>query len=1163
MPGSAREPLEATVLPDLPAARGSSGARGWLLACGAFLLFVVCFALLLWGLGQLLARAGGARPSRSGSLLDHWETTDERLAAVSAALEAEQTGLNSAQHRELRRFFDKVRDAIQPLNGTAFTALVDMEAAADRVLLHPASSRRSRSERRLVEQQMQLRFRGPSGWNRLIIVHGERSADGEEALVYTIATGGDQPPAPLRWWLKRDGRSWRVCDWERIDKGFSETARWALEGAIGNSAEMAAFHQALEGVHNAQTSIEAGLVALGSRDLLDAQSLDLPPVVNDVVQLELAWAWERCARSDQVLAACDRIRDSRASPGVHYLRALAHWRREDFAAVLADAQQYRSIAGPHPHLLEVEADALEALGRRAEAAECWWKRLALTPDDADALAEYCRLAGESASRAVGVLRRAASPEEFALGAGRTAIYRDDDATLGVIERFFRELDPQAAALESLAAWRCEQRQEHALAAAHYRLAAERSADEQDRQRHFAQFLDAMAYAGRAAAGYQAADDPRAALAHLTAGLEYDEAPIVIDDLPQLIALHAQRAPQDPRLKYLEGLVAMADGQFAAAEAKFRSAAKAPAADPPEGHLAELARSKLVEAVYRQNRLAAAYQTATSPPGEVFRELALLCQQDRNWAALEELIALHRTRAPADPWIDYFLARRAQAQGNAEAGLAAVQRAEAASDETLRPTLGWLKNELLIQSGGIGQAYQGSSDQREAFRRLVTHLASEEDWDGVLELATLHAAAAPRRSATLYWRAAAHWHRGEYQELVDNLSPWPEDRVGRLEPGQLTELCDLLVRSLLRLGKLPEAQAAADRARDEYGVEPPMVALKLAQGDKAAVLELIEHPRICRELFGRQLYRDRELAPLLSDGEVAALRRQQALALPSDHWSRRTALVLFFAEPLPAQQLDECAAGATDAAIRISGRPDQKSLLWNLGSETVVLTAGSGPYCSCDQLPETLGADDPRRAALEQHSSWIALDLLPAAQPAPGDEARRLASQLSAALAELSPLALYRSGPRQWGQWQLESFDAAARQRLRSGAHFPAAASPPSSKAPASEAQVPIFASHDDFDSAERPDLGRALRLLADRARVANPAGHALIRVILRRGHAAEEQWLKVIRVRPQKDGNDEFLAEVVDDSQLWPFLRAGERLRVPIYEPLDVRETSPASAPSK
>src|SRR5262245_4942097 len=217
---SPREPLEATVLPDPPVQPAAGGARGWLLACGAFLLLVVCFALLLWGLGQLLSRAGGMRASRSGSLLERWETADARLAAIRSALEADDPGLSTAELRELRRFFDKVRDSLQTQNSSAFVALVDLEAAADRVLRNPASSHRSRSQRRLIEQQLQLRFRAPLGWNRLIIVHGVRSAAGDEALVYTIAMGPDQPPAPLRWWLRREGRTWRICDWERVDEGF-------------------------------------------------------------------------------------------------------------------------------------------------------------------------------------------------------------------------------------------------------------------------------------------------------------------------------------------------------------------------------------------------------------------------------------------------------------------------------------------------------------------------------------------------------------------------------------------------------------------------------------------------------------------------------------------------------------------------------------------------------------------------------------------------------------------------------------------------------------------------------------------------------------------------------------------------------------------------------
>jgi hypothetical protein len=831
--------------------------------------------------------------------------------------------------------------------------------------MHPSSRSRSRTERGLLEQKLRLRIRTPAAWSQFHLVRGERNPRGDELLVYTIASAPHMPPAPVRWWLKRDGRSWRICDWQRIDRGVSEAARWALAGAGLTTAELDAFQKAADAVRGAEQLITSGHLALAARDLLKAQAATPPPEVHDVLQIELASAWEQCGRSDQVLAACARVRDLPAHPGVHYLRALAYARREDFQNTVAEAALYRAAAGRHPHLLEVEADALEALGRRQDAADCWWQRLALLPEDSNALTEYCRLAGAAAAaRATSVFRRARVAEESALQAGRLAIYRDDDATVNVVERFFRDVDQESPALELLAGLRLEQRGEHLAAAQHFRLAAERAPNPDERQAHYARFLNAMAYAGRSAEGYLAASDPEQALALLTAGLEFGEAPITPDDLPRLVTLHKQRRPQDHRLPYLEGLVAFDAGDFAAAESKLQGAlaklGSAPAEDAPE--LEELCRSKLQEARYRQGRLAAAYQAATGHQAEAFRELARLCQADRNWAAFDELIELHRQRPKHDPWIDYFLALRAQAEGDAAAALAAVQRAEANADDGLKQTLAWLKNQLLIQSGGIAQAYQGSSDPREAFRRLVAHLAAEEDWAGVLELSELHSAPAPRRSTTLYWSAAANWRLGRYQAIIDSLTPWPEDRVGRLDAGQLTELCDLVVRSHLRLGQLKQAQVAADRARDEYGVEPPLLALKLAQQDRAAVLEMIEHPRIARALFGKQLYRDPDLAPLATDEELAAVRRRQAVPMPSDRGPGNVALVLFFAEPITTKQIEQClaSAGASSAAVRLDDWQGRQSLVWDRGPEALVLTIEGGAYCSCDALPESLAAGDPRR-----------------------------------------------------------------------------------------------------------------------------------------------------------------------------------------------------------
>lgn len=1165
---SSREPLEARLLPDVPPEPLRSGGRGWLLAGGAFVVFVACFAALLWGLGKLLVSAGSVRESGGNSLVNRWESADERQANMRAALETTEAGLTAAGQREVRRFLDKLRDALQPNSESSYIALVDLEACAERVLRHPASKSRSRAERRIIEQQFQHRVRPPAAWTDLTLVSAEQSPGGEEALVYTIASGFELPPEPVRWWLRREGRNWRICDWERIDRGPSETARWALEGCQTNSG-LAAYKQAMETIRRAEGNAETGHLALAARELLDAQSLELPAALHDLVQIELGWAWEQCARSDQVLAACVRVRDLAANPGVYYLQALAYVRREDFAAANAAAEKYRATAGRHPHLLEIQSTALEALGRRQDAARCWQERLALVPEDSEALAEYCRLADEAgADKAIAILRRARRPSEFALATARTAIYRHDDATVRVIERFFHETQPQSAALDLLAGLRLENRGEFAAAAPHFRAAARQAQSPDEQREHWQQYLSALAYAGRAAQGYQDADDPVWALAQLTAGIEYGEAPITIDDLPRLVALHAQRAPQDPRLPYLRGLVSFEGGALADAEASFQAAlarAAPPSLTTEDGpNLAAASRGKLQETRYRDGRLAAAYSAA--PGDEAFRELARLCQQDQNWAGLEVLMGLHRGRQPSDPWIDYFLAVKAQAEGDWEAALAAVQRAEASSDPALQQTVQWLKNQLLIHSGGISQAYHGSSDQREAFRRLVTHLSSQEDWDGVLELAELHASLAPRRSATLYWSIAAHWHRGEYQQVVDRLTPWPEDRVGRLEPGQLTELCDLLVRSLLRLGRLEEAQAAADRARDEYGVDPPQVALLLAKRDRPALVELLSHPRIARAVFERQLYRDRDFAPLLFDPELAAVRRAQALPTPSDHTLQNVAVVLFFADPPTAAQLDEClaAAGAGERAIAVDPWHDRQSRMWDRGSEALVLTCGSGEYCGCDAIPENLPAGDPRRAVLEQHGGWAAIDLLVAQQRVADSDLPDVATRLARALAGLHPQALYYSGLR---THRTELIDAAVLQRFAGGVYFaPQRRGAAAGGQPSTAGEIwPLYPGGHEHGFTSWPARGRSLRQLADRTRVENGTGHALVRVRLSRGHAVEEHWLKVIRARPQRYGEDEFIAEMTTDSKLWPFLRAGERLRLSSYELLEVRSldaaASAASAP--
>ena len=577
-----------------------------------------------------------------------------------------------------------------------------------------------------------------------------------------------------------------------------------LDEALLARDQQTSFRKATAAIQSAISNRRADNIPLAAQQLLDVQNAAAPDLVNDLLNIELAHVWRTCSRPDQVVAACDRVRDVAANPAVHYLRALAHAEREQFTETIAASAAYREAAGRHPHLLEIEAQALEALGRRDDAARCWRERLAVFHDDGHALAEVCRLAGEkSASALAEILQENRAPLELALAAGAAAARQQDSTTYNAIEQYLRATPRGTAAIERLIGARLAHDSEYPQAAEHFRIAFQAASDPAARNENLQHFLDAMARSGRAVAGYAAAPNPAQAFSILTAGLDEGEAPITFDDLPLLLAAHRQREPGDVNLHYCQGLLDLAEGRPGAAEQSFAAGEDAAKDD----ELRQRLRRKRLEALYQQGRLSDAYQAYASDQELMFRELAWLCRRDRNWKALDELATLHRQRQADDPWIEYFLALKHEAQGNDAEALAAVRRAEETHDDSLAPQLDWLRNNLLLRVEGITQAYLNSGDQREAFRRLVSHLAAAEDWDGILELTELHAnsGGGGRRSATIYWAAKAQWNCGEYEQIVASLSPWPYERLSRLDGQQIAELYDIVVRSLLRLGRIDEAE----------------------------------------------------------------------------------------------------------------------------------------------------------------------------------------------------------------------------------------------------------------------------------------------------------------------------------------------------------------------
>jgi hypothetical protein len=1152
------EPLEAVVLEDPPRPPRSTAWKNRAVAIGAFALFVVCSGAGFWAIGRLTNLDLGGT-ARSGSLIYAWETEDEHAVNVAAAMNAKETGATSAEMRELSRFFDRLLEALQNPDHSEFRDLVDQSAMANRASLHPEVARGS-FDRLDMESQLAYDLQGPRDWHRYSIVSVAREKERDELLVYVVFSSDTQTPTPFRWWLRRSGRSWMICDWEMLDLGYSEAAAWALMLSIDENVSNSQYWLANSAIRRASSESEAGNFVAAEVQLREAEKRNLPPLVHDLTQIQIAAAWLECERPDLALAACDRVREPEGQAGVFYNRARAAWDLERQSDFLAANEKYRQLAGAHPELLQLEAEAAESQGKRDQAAECYWQILRLTPDNSDALFDFCRLAGDSGRAEINqVLARHKKPLDRAVEYYTAASRADEIAAAATLLDYVRKrTEPNSPEVEQLLAVQLDNDEQFAEAATHY-LAAHKLENHPERKREFfRQYLVSMNAAGRAVEGYQAASDPDAAFKLLTEGYEDDEAYVSDEELPKLVALHRERKPDDAWVAYLDGRLLLKEKKFAEAEKAFvRGQGTA-----GDAYHSDLLRSGQLEALYRQGDMEAAYAAGSDEPRQSFRVLAGLAVGERNWKRLDELIGLHRFKSPGDRWIDYHTALKEQDAKDYTAALNAVSRAESVDDDGLRSVCSWLKTDLYLASDKLSEALMLGGKPEEAFQRVASRLENEEDWDRLLELTDLHATVAPNKLSSLYYATKARWHKEDYAELTRNLTPWPTDRLKDADQAWITEITDLLVRSWLRQGKIDEARGVADLVRKEHGLELPLVLVELAAGNHEQVRELLATPRLGKDLFQRQLHHDHELAPLLTEPEFAELRRRHALSRPNEYGQRTTTLVVFLKKPVDAtrlkKELDGVLGGpgisATARAVASpEGESQRASLIVDLTPETLIITAASASYCQPKEIPEALNDDSPLRAALEQHAAWVAIDLVRPDRPGSSGDAEQLAQRLAAAFCDDSALAIFASNSRRSRQ-RLVLADAAARDELAAGKLLA-----PADRALETHAYLyESLERRSEIQKAAWPALRRELRELADAARAENPAGHAMIRVRYTRGHAREDLWLNVIRSRRGEFRSEEFTGELTAASQLWPHLQAGERVRTTFYEPQEVRPIEPA-----
>ena len=296
----------------------------------------------------------------------------------------------------------------------------------------------------------------------------EKGQTDDLAVVYTVDWDYSLATA-CRWWLVRDGRNWRLFDWERLDLEQSLAHTWAIRDAIAKDPHQYNY-TVLRGAIDSTPHVPGGRTWGPRRpagaDLASLIDDPLPEAIHDAAMFDLAWALIGQGRPSDAIKAANALQRPQDHPGYLIIRARAYSDLDRYELALADTQEYERIAGPDPLVLDQAATALANLDRHREAAECWLAMLRLSPNHDEALSNFCRLADADQRKGLGeILIATRQPIESAVAQAQNAVYEDDLELFGQLADFVAKAVPDSPAAIAIQAQRLAYEGQHEQAAA--------------------------------------------------------------------------------------------------------------------------------------------------------------------------------------------------------------------------------------------------------------------------------------------------------------------------------------------------------------------------------------------------------------------------------------------------------------------------------------------------------------------------------------------------------------------------------------------------------------------------------------------------------------------------------------------------------------------------
>jgi len=360
-------------------------------------------------------------------------------------------------------------------------------------------------------------------------------------------------------------------------------------------------------------------------------------------------------------------------------------------------------------------------------------------------------------------------------------------------------------------------------------------------------------------------------------------------------------PDDPHGLTAAAVVRVRQGKAAEAAALLRKAREATPDEMREemrsGYLAEVKRYKLHLAGYK-----------AVPPADrsaAFRFLAFdLYTWMNGWdnfpaaGPLLELVVAHRAVAPADPWVDYWLAelfaageRLERAEELFAAGMAKLPRPALLTRKPLPgqpPVIDFTDDEVawdefrvrrvdcLFQLGRWRDAYRELPPAVYTFDQLAFALDAAGDVAGLEGLIAMHNKVVPGDAELIFWQGQVHWARKQTRqavELFDQYAKVAQEPFGghSVRAQEKTFRTDEnRVRGLVRLGRVEEARAVLEGSNLVSGMWSLQAVVAAAAGHTDRLGQVLAKWAAFPN-GPAEFYADPDLGPLLRGDRFADVR----------------------------------------------------------------------------------------------------------------------------------------------------------------------------------------------------------------------------------------------------------------------------------------------------